>query len=222
MKAEPFKILFNDEYVVVIDKRAKLLAHPSYKKEKHTLTSILKDALGESVYPCHRLDRETTGIIIYAKAKDIQKNIMEQFRKGLVKKEYLAFVKGRPPKSKGLFDEYILDKEGARFGEKKKRAKTYYRLVRNFGEFSLLKFIPLTGRTNQIRIHLAKHKIPILGERKYAYRRDFLVGSKRVDFKRLALHASFISFIHPVSKKRVEIRIRLAKDMEEFISSYKS
>jgi len=219
-----FEVLFNDEYVLVINKRAKLLVHPSPKREKYTLTSILESALKETVYPCHRLDRETTGLIVYAKNKDIQKKIMEQFRKRLVKKEYFAFIKGSLKNKKGFFDDYILDKEGARFGEKRKRAKAYYELIESFQEFSLIKLIPLTGRTNQLRIQLAKRRTPILGERKYAFRKDFVIKEKKykgVDFKRLALHASFLSFIHPISRETVEIRIDLPEDMKNFLKLHR-
>jgi len=214
---QAFNVVFNDEYIIVLNKIAKLLVHPSPKKEKYTLTSLLKDKIKTAVYPCHRLDRQTTGLIIYAREKRMQKRVMDEFRKGLVKKKYIAFVKGRMKKTRGSLSGYILDADGARFKEKPKMAKTNYRVSKVFKHFSVVDLVPLTGRTNQLRIQLAKQGNPILGERRYAFRRDF-----KVDFKRLALHACFISFIHPVSKQRVNLEIGLPQDMREFLEKARS
>lgn len=211
-KPRGFSIVFNDEFVVVVNKTAKLLVHPSPKREKTTLTSILKEYLKTGVFPCHRLDRETTGLIIYAYSKDTRERIMEQFREREVKKKYYALVKGYLRRDRGVLYGKILDKEGARFREKAKTAKTFYRVRKTFKDFSLLELEPVTGRTNQLRIQLARSGNPILGEDKYALRRDF-----RVNFRRLALHAFSLSFYHPVSKDRVEVRVKLPQDMESFI-----
>lgn len=207
-----FSVVFNDEFVVVVDKTAKLLVHPSPKKERITLTSILKGYLNTEVFPCHRLDRETTGLIIYAYSRDAQELIMEQFRERKVKKKYYALVRGYLKKYKGVFSGKVLDREGEKFREKAKTAKTFYRVKKTFKDFSLLELEPVTGRTNQLRIQLARSGNPILGEDKYALRRDF-----RINFRRLALHAFFISFYHPVSKDRVEVKVNLPGDMENFI-----
>ena len=211
---QAFDIVFEDEYIIVLNKIAKLLIQPSPKNERWTLTSLLQNEIKTAVYPCHRLDRETTGLIIYAKNKRIQKDIMNEFRRGLVKKKYVAFVKGRIKQVKGFLSGYILDAEGARFKEKPKMAKTNYRVLRAFRYFSAIELMPVTGRTNQLRIQLAKEGNPILGERRYAFRRDF-----KLDFKRLALHAYFISFVHPVSGQRINLKIDLPDDMKGFLTS---
>ncbi|MFA5008592.1 MAG: RluA family pseudouridine synthase [Candidatus Omnitrophota bacterium] len=211
---EPFRIIFEDDYIIVLEKIAKILVLPTPKKEKHTLTALLQEKLKIPVYPCHRLDRETTGLIIYAKSRLIQERIMNQFRAGTIKKRYLAFVRGRLKQKQGMFSGYVIDKEGKKFGEKPKKAKSAYRVLieRNF--YSMLELEPFTGRTNQLRIQLAKIGNPILGERKYAFGRDF-----RVNFKRLALHACFISFHHPISGKKIQFDLNLPKDMEAFLSN---
>ena len=207
-----FEIVFNDEYIVVVKKNAKILVQPSPKGEKTTLTSLLGQSLGEKVFPCHRLDRETTGLLIYARNKDIQERIMEQFRLRQVKKKYLAFVEGRMKRKKGMLKGHILDREGKIYKEKPKEAKTFYRVLGVFQNWSVVELEPLTGRTNQLRIQLANIGNPILGETKYAFRRDFTVK-----FKRLALHAFYLSFIHPVSRDKVALEIDLAADMKEFL-----
>lgn len=211
---EAFRIIFEDEYVVVLNKTAKILVHPSPKREKNTLTSLLGEKLKEAVFPCHRLDRETTGLIIYAKAKDIQHKIMDQFRRGEIKKRYVAFIRGELRPRRGQLEDSIIDKEGGKFGEKPKLARTRYGCLSAHGDFSVIELEPLTGRTNQLRIQMAKIGHPILGERKYAFRRDF-----KADFKRLALHAFFLSFIHPVSRERVNLKIDLPDDMKAFLNN---
>jgi 23S rRNA pseudouridine1911/1915/1917 synthase len=209
---EPFRIIFEDEYLLVLEKIAKILILPSPKKEKYTLTSLLGQKLRQSVYPCHRLDRETSGLIIYAKSRAFQERIMNEFRGGKVKKRYLAFVKGKMRQPKGVLSGYILDREGKKFGEKPKKATTSYTVLKEYSGFSLIELTPLTGRTNQLRIQLAEIGHPILGERKYAFGRDFAVN-----FKRLALHACFMSFTHPVSRKLMQFRLDLPQDMKAFL-----
>ena len=192
----PFEIAFEDEYLIVLNKTAKILIQPSPKKEKNTLTSLLRKQINQRVYPCHRLDRETTGLIIYAKDHSIEKSIIQEFRMKQVAKRYIAFIKGRLINKKGVLKGKVLDREGRRFGEKPKEAKTFYKVLEEFSGWSIIELKPFTGRTNQLRIQLVEINHPILGESKYALRRDF-----KVRFRRLALHASFLSFVHPVSKK---------------------
>ncbi|MDD5584593.1 MAG: RluA family pseudouridine synthase [Candidatus Omnitrophica bacterium] len=214
-KFEPFTIVFEDNEVIVLNKIAKLLVVPSPKGEKYTVTSLLAQRLKQPVYPCHRLDRETTGLLLYAKNKKIQQEIMNAFRQRQISKKYLAFVKGKMKQCQGTLRGYILDTEGRRFGERPKEAKTNYRVMQITREFSVVELEPVTGRTNQLRIQLAKIGNPILGERKYAYGRDFTIR-----FKRLALHASSLAFTHPVSKKHLAFTIELPKDMHDFLERF--
>ncbi len=209
---KPFEVVFNDEYLIVVNKIAKILVQPTTNEKKNTLTTLLAKHLGAKVFPCHRLDKETTGLLVYAKNSQIQTDIMEQFQRGSVFKRYIAFIKGRLKDKKGLLEDYILDKDGVKFGEKEKEAKTAYKVLKLFEYFSVLELKPYTGRTNQLRIQLAKIGHPILGEDKYAFRRDF-----EIKFKRIALHAFYLSFIHPVSKDVVELKIPWATDMENFL-----
>ncbi len=212
---EAFKIVYEDTYLIVLNKIAKLLIEPSPKRESYTLTRLLEKHLKKKVYPCHRLDRETTGLIIYAKEKDVQRKIMEAFRKRKIRKRYFALIKGRLSKKSGILEGYVLDREGARFGERPKMAKTLFRVLKEKEEFSFLKLEPITGRTNQLRIQLAKIGNPILGERKYACGKDF-----KVRFSRLALHAYSLSFLHPITKRPLTLKIDLPSDMKNFLSRY--
>jgi 23S rRNA pseudouridine1911/1915/1917 synthase len=208
-----FQIVFEDDYIIVANKITKILVQPAQSSDKFTLNALLEKYAGGKLFPCHRLDRETTGLIIYAKQADIQADISQQFINGEIIKKYIAFIKQGPLKKKGVFEGTIIDRQGKTFGEKPKQARTLYRIIDRFKDFSVIELKPLTGRTNQLRIQLARANCPILGETKYAFRRDFSLR-----FKRLALHAFYLSFIHPVSRDRVEVKIGLAQDMKRFLS----
>ena len=107
-----FSIVLEDDYLIVINKITKILVVPSPKKEKITLTTLLRKEKNHMVYPCHRLDRETTGLIVYAKTKQIEQAIAVQFKLHEIKKKYIAFIKGKMKKKKGVLSGLVIDKEG--------------------------------------------------------------------------------------------------------------
>jgi RluA family pseudouridine synthase len=192
-------VLYEDKWLLAVDKPAGLLTIPTPKKEKRTLTSIL------GFYPCHRLDRETSGIILYAKAKSYQRRMMEEFRRKRVNKQYIAFVQGCPAQQTG---QISLPIEG-------KPALTKYKVLEQRRDFAIMGAEPLTGRTNQLRIHFKAIGHPIVGETKYAFRKDFALRAKR-----LCLQAKALSFIHPVSAKAVSLETGLAADLREFLKTH--
>lgn len=192
-------IIYEDQWLLIADKPSGLLTVPTPKNEKRTLTSIL------NLYPCHRLDRETSGLIIYAKDKNTQQKMMDEFRARKVKKTYLAFARGIPQKNQGEIKNRI---EGL-------SAETRYKVIEKRKDFAILEINPLTGRTNQIRIHLKQIGHPILGESKFAFRRDFTIKAKR-----LMLQAKELSFPHPVTGAQVQVSIDLAADMADFLEKH--
>lgn len=207
-----YDIIFEDEYLFVVNKIARIVVQPTPKKEAKTLTSLLQKDLAQKVYMCHRLDKETQGLMLYAKSIKIQKDISGQFKRHLIIKKYLALSKGNFKKKKGRFNSVILDREGRRFKERPKKAETFYRVIKRCKGFDLLEVTPKTGRTNQIRIHLAESGHPILGEKKYAFRRDFVIKSNK-----LTLCAYFLSFRHPVSREKIELKIGIPEYISEFV-----
>ena len=192
-------VIYEDDWLCIVDKPSGLLSIPTPKKEKRTLTSILR------MHPCHRLDRETSGLIIYAKGKSIQKKMMDEFKQKKVLKTYIAFVQGKLPRNQGEINSSI---EGH-------RAITKYKIIEARRNFSVAEVMPLTGRTNQIRIHFRNIGHPIVGETKFAFRRDFKLKAKR-----LCLHAKALEFMHPVTGKNVSLSIDLAKDLKEFLEKH--
>ena len=189
---------------------------------------------GGRLHPCHRLDRDTSGVILFAKGKKNQKIMMEAFRQKKVRKIYIAFVHGRLKNRSGEIKSRIRDFDPSRFRRwlpppyKSLRdstgpalyqngtgqapwAVTRYRVIETKKDFSILEVTPVTGRTNQIRIHFSQLGHPLVGERKYAFGKDYALK-----FRRTALHALSLSFIHPVFKKEIRIHSPLPEDMEQF------
>jgi len=203
-------IVFEDDWLLILDKPSGLLTIPTPKKERRTLSGILNEALKNKnvsyrLHPCHRLDRETSGLIIYAKGKAVQKKMMDFFRQKKVKKVYTAFIQGNPPLSHGRVN-YPIEGE---------QAITEYRILKKKHGFSIAEIMPFTGKTNQIRIHFKQMGYPILGETKYAFRRDFQLKAKR-----LCLHAAVLEFMHPVTRQYLRLSAELPQDMEKFLADH--
>lgn len=211
-RKQRFNIIFEDEFLLVVEKEPGLLSVPSPSKNQRSLTDLLGDYLKdkkERAYPCHRIDKEASGLIIYAKNIEVQKDIMAQFRRREVKKLYTAFVEGRVKKKSGLLKGYIKAK-----GKPPKFAVTRFKTLKLFKDFSVLEVEPLTGRTNQIRLHFLSLGHPLVGERKYTVAKKW-----PVKFKRLCLHACYIGFRHPVSREFLSLSSDLPSDLKEFLSS---
>lgn len=209
-KISNIPVVYEDDWLLIMLKPSGLLTIPTPKKELRTLTSILNAdfknrGLFYRAHPCHRLDRETSGLIVYAKGKSVQKKMMDIFRNRKVKKRYIVFVQGIPVQSKGEIGNSI---EGL-------SAITKYKIIEKKENFAILEAIPLTGRTNQLRIHFKQIGHPILGETKFAFRRDF-----RIKAKRLCLHAVGLEFVHPVTAKFISLSVELPDDLKMFLKSH--
>jgi len=193
------KIIYQDKEVLVVDKPAGLLVIPD-------LTEILNKEFftpgAPNYYPCHRLDRETSGLVVYARGKDFQERLMLQFKEHKVHKTYIAFVQG------------ILEKDNFKitYPIDAKPSLTEASTLERRKNFSIVQINPLTGRTNQIRIHFKLIGHPLVGERKFAFAKDFVLK-----FRRAALHAFRISFIHPVNGAAINLEANLPEDMNKFL-----
>jgi len=199
-------IIYEDQDLMVIDKPPGILTVPTAKKEKYTITNCIKEILVKrgsqaNIFPCHRLDRETSGLIIYAKTKSIQEIMFSEFKNGQVRKRYIAFVSGTIKRPSGTIS----------FSIENKKAITKYKLLQKRKGYSIIDVAPTTGRTNQIRIHFKMIGHPLLGDRKFSFGRDF-----KVKFKRVALHANEIKFRHPKSREDVCFFSPLPEDMSRF------
>jgi 23S rRNA pseudouridine1911/1915/1917 synthase len=201
------EILFEDEYLIAINKPAGLLVIPTPKNEKNTLTDKINDEFAKRglevrAHPCHRIDRETSGVIIYAKGKKMQQKIMDLFHLKKVSKKYMAVASGEMSKDFGEINHNIENKP----------AITRYKVLKKTADYTVCEVEILTGRTNQIRIHFKNIGHPLLGESKYAFRKDF-----KIKFKRTALHSLEIRFVHPETREEISICAPIPEDMKRFI-----
>ena len=208
-----YRIVYEDGRLIVIDKPSGMLVIPTPKRETDTLTDLVNkelDARGIEVnaYPCHRLDRETSGLVIYAKGKSAQHAMMEEFRKRSVKKVYVAFVNGIVKKKFDTIKDPIYNRNKRKTDD----AVTKYTVLEKHAAFTVIEVEPVTGRTNQIRIHMKSIGHPLVGETVYAFRKDF-----KLRFKRAALHAKRVEFNHPVTGEKMSFESPLASDMLNFL-----
>lgn len=200
-----YRIVYEDSVIIVADKSSGLLTVATPKKEKFTLESLL------SAYPAHRLDRETSGLILLAKTKRIQKILMDEFKRKQVRKRYLCFAHGIFGKRNGMISRYVRDNPY----EPAKYALTKYRVLESRDDFSVVEVEPITGRTNQIRLHFKQIGHPLVGERRFAFARDF-----KLKFRRAALHSSDLEFAHPQTKKNMLFHCELPADMKNFLETH--
>ncbi len=203
-------IVYEDSWLFIVDKPSGLLTVPTPKNEARTLTSIINEELQQKgehyrLHPCHRLDRDTSGLLIYAKGKGAQKKMMSAFKERMITKKYIAFVQGKLPKDKG---EIKIPIEG-------RSAVTQYKVIQRRCNFDIVEVSPLTGRTNQIRIHFKMIGHPVVGETKYAFRSDYGLKAKY-----LCLHAQGLEFIHPETKKFLRLYINLPQRLQDFLGKH--
>lgn len=200
-------IPYEDDWLLIADKPSGLLVIPTPKKEIRTLTSILNDdfkkrGVSYRLHPCHRLDRDTSGLIIYAKGKAMQDKMVEEFKLRNIRKKYVAFVQG----------SLLKNESEIRVPIENKQAITKYKVIQRKNNFCVVEAMPITGRTNQLRIHFKSIRSPIVGEDKYAFRKDFPLRAKR-----LCLHAEELEFMHPVTKKKIFIKSNLPQYLRDFL-----
>jgi 23S rRNA pseudouridine1911/1915/1917 synthase len=218
--------LFEDKWLLVIDKPSGLPVHPGAGEKRETVLDIFRheypgiDELAESERPgiVHRLDKDTSGVLILAKTDEAVRRMQELFQEREMTKTYLALVAGHMRFRNGVIDRPLARslRHRARFEvvdeerEDRRDAVTEFSVVREFKAFTFVRLMPKTGRTHQLRVHLAHFGNPVLG--------DILYGKRRgKDFPRLALHAFRIEFDHPFSGKRVQVTSPLPRDLRQYM-----
>ncbi len=196
-------ILHEDRDILVVDKAPGLLTMGTNREKVKTAYYRLTDYVRkvnpksrERVYIVHRLDREVSGILIFARSVAAKNTLQAQWAR--VEKHYLALVHGLPPESEGTFSSYLVENgvhsvHSTTDPKRGKLSHTAYKVLGHSKGVTLLDINLLTGRKHQIRVHLAEHNLPIVGDMKY--------GGKRSGARRLALHAKSIAFEHPHSGK---------------------
>ncbi len=235
------EILFEDDYLVAINKAPGMVVHPAKGHWAGTLTSALAyhfeklSSIGGLARPgiVHRLDRDTSGVILIAKTDASHLSLSKQFEERKVEKEYFAIVSPVPDRDRDLIDKpigahpYQREKKAIRVGHSTSRAATtFYEVIDRFRGFASVSVKPKTGRTHQIRVHLAHIGTPVLCDALYSGRARLTMKeiTKRAEdelplLERQALHAHRISFSHPQSGKQIEIVAELPKDIRETLET---
>jgi len=199
------KILFEDTHLVVVDKQEGLLSVATDSDKCTHVHQLLKDHVHPGrVYPVHRLDRETSGVMIFAYSDEARDNLKDQFFYHTIEREYHGLVEGRLEPKKGLWKSFLKEDPSYRVfshPNQGQEAITHYEVIKYTQHLTLVRFTLETGRKNQIRVHCHDAKHPIFGDIKY--------GAVIQGFPRLCLHASRLVFIHPITKKRVAFTSRV-------------
>ena len=211
------RIVYEDDYLIVVEKREGLLtvsAHPG--SAETTAFSILKDYVRRSdkrngIFVVHRLDRETSGLLVFAKTRELQEYMRTYWRELVTKRTYVAVVEGEMPKEEDTITTWLSEDPKSTMvysspvDDGGKVAITHYKQLKTNGDYSLLELHLETGRTNQIRVHMASVGHPVVSDRKY--------GSGKVPpIDRLGLHARILEFIHPATEQTVHFETPVPRE----------
>lgn len=209
------EIIHNDDVLVAINKPHGLLVHRTNiaSDANEFALQILRDQLNMRVFPCHRIDRKTSGVLLFAKEDAIHRIMQMKFSEGEVHKKYLAIVRGFSD------DEGIIDADLKREDGLIQQALTNFKTLErveidlpfgahNTSRYSLVEIVPETGRTHQIRKHLAHIHHPIIGDRPHGCNKQNKLFKEKWNMRSMLLHASLLSFNHPLSNEKIEVHAR--------------
>ncbi|MBR3134709.1 MAG: RluA family pseudouridine synthase [Clostridia bacterium] len=213
-------IVFEDNSLIVINKPPFMAIHPTSYHFDDTLSNGVRyyyDKIGlkKKIRPVNRLDRNTSGLVVFAKNEFIQELLIKQMKKGMFKKKYLGIVEGVLENKEDSINAPISRKENSiierKIDDKGFPSMTHYKVLQEFSNYSLVEFCLETGRTHQIRVHTQFIGHPLLG--------DSLYGKESVLINRQALHSYYICFNHPLSGVLLKLKSKLPKDMQKLVSS---
>ena len=224
-KPEPMdlKIIFEDEAFIAFNKPPYMPVHTSIRHQSGTLANgaaamFASRGIKNKIRIINRLDRNTSGICLVAKNRYAQERISQQIKAGMLYKEYRGIVEGILEKTEGIISSCISRADDGTIkrvcGGKGKESVTQYQVLSNNGNFSELKFIMHTGRTHQIRVHMAMIGHPIAGDEMYGFASE--------DMRRQALYCSCLKFTHPLNNNVIEIRVPMPNDIAQFYGSIKT
>jgi len=220
----PFTIAFQDEHLIVVDKAPGVVVHPARGHREDTLAQLLAPLLDdedggdpERRGIVHRLDRDTSGLLVVARSDEVLRRLQRALARRLIQREYLALVEGRPPARTGTIEAPIGRDPRVRTrmavgGAGAREARTHFTLERALADSSLLRLRLETGRTHQIRVHMQAIGHPVCGDPEYG-------TAGRFGLERQFLHATRLAFEHPVTGAQVDVNSPLPADLPSALSS---
>lgn len=212
------KILFEDDYLVVVEKAAGLLSIATSGEKERTAYSILSRYVKSidprnHIFVLHRLDRETSGVMMFAKSQEVQATMQNNWREMVLERTYSVIVEGKVLKPEGTVQSHLIESKAMKIhstdNEKGQLAITYYKLKRQLKDYALMEVTLETGRKNQIRVHMQELGNPVAGDKKY--------GALTNPLQRLCLHASLLVFRHPVTREIMRFESPLPKSFQRLL-----
>ena len=232
---QQIEIVYIDEYIIVINKPAGYLSIPDrFDVNKPNVSGYLK-AKYENVYVLHRLDKDTSGIMIFARTSESHKQLSNQFEKHSLKKKYLVLVEGFVQNDTGIIDKPIGESKASGgqmiISPKGKASKTLYKVIKRYKKYTLLEADILTGRMHQIRVHFKSIGHPLVIDVMYGNRSELFISDiktkklsvskfeeEKAIMGRTTLHAFAIEFIHPETLKEMRLEAPPHKDMKALLT----
>lgn len=231
----PVEVLYKDDFLIVLDKPAGMVVYPAAGHPVGTLMNAVAyksgklASVGGPLRPgvVHRLDKETSGVMVVALDDTAYYGLSEQFRTRTIDRKYIALVYGSLRDESGQISLRIGRSESDRKKmstriKRGKEALTSWKVIERFSSATLIEAKLGTGRTHQIRVHLASLGHPVLGDRTYGKKMQLEVGRKKVVFPRQMLHAEILGFIHPVKGQYMKFASELPQDMRKIIEVLRS
>ena len=218
----PIDIIYEDEWILVVNKQAGIAVHPSILHYEDSLSNGVRfyyDNIGlkKKIRPVTRIDKDTSGLVVFAKCEYIQEQLIKQMEKNKFEKQYIAIVEGNFDNKSGIINEPISRKENSIIercvNSSGAPSITEYEVLENLGNFSIVQCKLKTGRTHQIRVHMSYIGHPLLG--------DDLYGGNIDQINRQALHCNKISFIHPITNIKLNFEANIPDDMNKIIQIIK-
>ena len=216
-------IIYEDDYLLILNKPAGIPIHPSMQHYEDSLSNGVKyyfDSinLNKKIRPVNRLDKDTSGIVIFAKNEYIQECLVKQMKQNVFKKKYLAVLSGILEKDSGTISAPIARKNNSiierEIREDGDLAISHFKVLERFNNMTLVEYTLETGRTHQLRVHSKYIGHPIVG--------DSLYGSENSLISRQALHAYEVSFVHPINKEKMLIHSNLPDDIKKLVNANKT
>ncbi len=211
-------IIFEDDWLLIVNKPHGIAIHPSIRHLETSLSNGIKyyfDSINlkKKIRPVNRLDIDTSGIVIFAKCEYIQESLSKQMTTNIFKKEYLCIVEGHLKNTNGIINLPIGRRNGSIIerciDQKGQNSITHFTVIQKFPNYSLVQCSLETGRTHQIRVHMKAIGHPLLGDTLYSNPSDLI--------SRQALHSCLLNFVHPVTKENLSISCELPQDMQQLI-----